>query len=157
MAGRPVSANGINRNGTNGKTADAAGPVISQEEEASLDARERLMIRSILRLDEATVREIMVPRVDIIAVDSNATITEVTSRMLEWGHSRIPVYTGTVDEIIGIAYARDLLPFLLPREDYPPLKELIRPAYFIPESTRRDHLRKDLHDKHLQLARVVDE
>ena len=157
MTGQPVTANGSDHSGTNGQTADVAGPVITQEEEEALDARERLMIRSILRLDEATVREIMVPRVDIIAVESNATIAEVTSRMLEWGHSRIPVYTETVDDIIGVAYARDLLPFLINREEYPALKEIIRPAYFIPESKRLDDLLKELQEKHLQMALVVDE
>lgn len=157
MTGQTLTANGSDHDGANAQTADLAGPVISEEEEASLDARERLMIRSILRLDEATVREIMVPRVDIIAVESNATITEVTSRMLEWGHSRIPVYTETVDDIIGVAYARDLLPFLLNREEYPTLKEIIRPAYFIPESKRLDDLLKELQEKHIQMALVVDE
>ena len=137
--------------------SDGGTLLFTEQEQACLDARERLMIRSIIRLDESTAREIMVPRVDIIAVDSGTVLTEVASRMLEGGHSRIPVYTGTIDHIIGVVYSRDLLPFLSKKGSHSSLDKVIRPAYFIPESKRLDELLKDLQEKRVHMAIVVDE
>ena len=137
--------------------SDGGTLLFTEQEQAGLDARERLMIRSIIRLDESTAREIMVPRVDIIAVDSGTVLTEVASRMLECGHSRIPVYTGTIDHIIGVVYSRDLLPFLSKKGSHSSLDKVIRPAYFIPESKRLDELLKDLQEKRVHMAIVVDE
>ena len=131
--------------------------VITEEEQAGLDARERLMIRSILRLDDSMVREIMVPRVDILAVDSSVSITEVARLMLESGHSRLPVYGESIDNIIGVVYSRDLLPFLGKVDQYPSLEKVVRPAFFIPESKRLDELLKELQEKRIQMAMVVDE
>ena len=137
--------------------SDGGTLLFTEQEQAGLDARERLMIRSIIRLDESTAREIMVPRVDIIAVDSGTVLTEVASRMLECGHSRIPVYTRTIDHIIGVVYSRDLLPFLSKKGSHSSLDKVIRPAYFIPESKRLDELLKDLQEKRVHMAIVVDE
>ena len=137
--------------------SDGGTLLFTEQEQAGLDARERLMIRSIIRLDESTAREIMVPRVDIIAVDSGTVLTEVASRMLECGHSRIPVYTGTIDHIIGVVYSRDLLLFLSKKGSHSSLDKVIRPAYFIPESKRLDELLKDLQEKRVHMAIVVDE
>ena len=131
--------------------------VITEDEQAGLDRRERLMIRSILRLDESTAREVMVPRVDIIAVEADTPLAEVASRMLASGHSRLPVYGETIDNIIGVVYSRDLLPFLGKVEDHLPLGKVLRPAFFIPESKRLDELLRELQEKRMQLAMVVDE
>ena len=134
-----------------------ASVVITEEAQAGLDARERLMIRSILRLDESTAREVMVPRVDIVAVEADIPLTEVANRMLECGHSRLPVYRETIDHIIGVVYSRDLLPFLGKTEEYPSLEKSLRPAFFIPESKRLDELLRELQEKRVQMAIVVDE
>ena len=131
--------------------------VITEEEQAGLDDRERLMIRSILGLDESTAREAMVPRVDIVAVEADTPVTEVASRMLECGHSRLPVFSDTIDNIIGIVHSRDLLPFLTESAEFPPLEKVIRPAFFIPESKRLDDLLSELQEKRVQMALVVDE
>ena len=143
---------------TNGaEPTDLPPVVITEEEQANWDIRERSMIRSILKLDEVSVRGVMVPRVDMIAVDVGTSLPEVASKMLEHGHSRIPVFEGTIDQVLGVVYSRDLLPFLVEPKEHPPLPTIIRPAYFIPESKLLDDLLKELQEKRLQMAIVVDE
>ena len=136
---------------------DSTTVVITEEGPATLDDRERLMIRSILRLDESTAKEVMVPRVDIVAVDAGTSLSTVASTMQEHGHSRIPVYTGTTDNIIGVVHSRDLLPFLARTEEHPPLAEVTRPPFFTPESKRLDDLLREMQEKRVHMAMVVDE
>ena len=152
-----AAGNGREHNSDSLDPADTPTMVISEEEQASLDDRERLMIRSILRLDESTAREVMVPRVDVVAVEAGTSLADVANRMLECGHSRLPVYSETIDNVTGVIYARDLLPVLTKTEEYPPLEKIIRPAYFIPESKRLDELLRELQEKRVQMAVVVDE
>ena len=136
---------------------DSTTVVITEEGTATLDDRERLMIRSILGLDESTAKEVMVPRVDIVAVDAGTSLSEVAGTMQEHGHSRIPVYTGTTDNIIGVVHSRDLLPFLARTGEHHPLAELTRPPFFTPESKRLDDLLREMQEKHVHMAMVVDE
>ena len=144
-------------NGAGPEIPDSTTVVITEEGPARLDARERTMIRSILRLDESVAREIMVPRVDIVAVEAGTPLTGVASRMLEGGHSRLPVYGETIDNILGVVHSRDLLPLLSQTGNYPPLESIIRPAFFIPESKRLDELLRELQERRVQMAMVVDE
>ena len=153
----PGGINGDQRNLNGLDPLEADTPVITEEEQASLDARGRLMIRSILRLDESTAREVMVPRVDMVAVEADTPLTTVASRMLEYGHSRLPVYSETVDNIVGVVYSRDLLPLLGKTEEDVRLDQVIRPAFFIPESKRLDELLRELQERRVQMAMVVDE
>ena len=136
---------------------DSTTVVITEEGQATLDDRERLMIRSILRLDESTAKEVMVSRVDMVAVDAGTSLSTVASTMQEHGHSRIPVYTGTTDNIIGVVHSRDLLPFLARTEEHPPLAEVTRPPFFTPESKRLDDLLREMQEKRVHMAMVVDE
>ena len=145
------------RNGPRSVSAESAVLVITEEEQATLDFHERFMIRSILDLDDSTAKEIMVPRVDIVAIEDHTQITDVASRMLESGHSRLPVFYETIDHITGVVYSRDLLPFLKNTDQYPPLEQIIRPAFFIPETKRLDELLKELQEKRVHMAIVVDE
>ena len=157
----PVEPGAANYKEYNGEPLDPHDPsatvVITPEEQASLDDRERLMIRSILRLDESTAREVMVPRVDIVAIEADTPLTEVASRMLDSGHSRLPVYSETIDNVIGVIHSRDLLPFLTETGQYPTVERVIRPAFFIPETKRLDELLTELQEKRVQMAMVVDE
>ena len=146
---------GLSREGS--QRLDSNEPVITEEEQAALDTRERSMVRSIIRLDESTVRMVMVPRVDILAVEINDTLADVAHLIVEGGHSRLPVYSDTLDAIEGIVHVRDLLPILVGRKRWPPLRELIRPAFFTPESKRLDDLLEELQEKRIQMAIVVDE
>ena len=147
----------VGHNGMEQDTSDTTAVVITEEEQARLDTRERSMIRSILRLDDSMAREVMVPRVDIVAVEATTPLLEVAGKMLESSHSRLPVYSETMDNIIGVVYSRDFLPFLSTTDDYPPLERIIRPAFFIPESKRLDDLMRELQEKRVQMALVVDE
>ncbi len=146
------------QNDTNGEEALIPPPVvITEEDQAKLDLRERSMIRSILKMDEASVKSVMVPRIDIIAVEVESPLSEVAAKMLEHGHSRLPVYEETIDQVLGVVYSRDLLRYLVASEESPSLLSIIKPAYFIPESKLLDDLLRELQEKHLQMAIVVDE
>ena len=115
------------------------------------------MIRSILRLDESTTREVMVPRVDIVAVDIDTPLREAANKLVESGHSRLPVYRETIDRIEGVVHSLDLLPLLANDQESPPLQNILRPAFFIPESKRVDELLQEFQEKRIQMAIVVDE
>ena len=131
--------------------------VITEEEQAHLDERERSMIRSILRLDEYDVKTVMVPRVDLVAVDVDTSLAEVAHKMLESGHSRLPVYQETIDNIVGIIHSRDLLPLLTQKSPWPTLEQLLRPPFFVPESKPLDELLAEFQKRRVQMALVVDE
>ena len=119
--------------------------------------RELGMIRSIRELDEVTAREIMVPRMDIVAVDMTSSLNEVATMMVEQGHSKLPVYKETIDEIVGVIHARDLLEVLSKGKRHVPIEGLARAILFTPESKPVDQLLYELQKKRLQLALVVDE
>ncbi len=121
-----------------------------------LDEGERQMIEGIIGLDETTAREIMAPRIDIAAVSDEDTIDDAVSIIVERGFSRVPVYNETIDNIVGIVYAKDLLRCLAENRR-PSLLEIARPPYFIPESKRVDDLLADLRKSKVHIAIVVDE
>ena len=132
-------------------------PAITEEELTSLDDRDREMLRSILKLEVTTVREIMVPRLDMHTVEADAPLEEVVQAIVERGHSRLPVYEETMDRVLGIVYARDVLGALAPRGPERSLRDLVRPAYIIPETKRVDDLLEEFQERHTQIAIVVDE
>ncbi len=156
-AAETVETPGAHNDGDNGEALIPPPVVITEEDQAKLDLRERSMIRSILKMDEASVKGVMVPRIDIVAVEVETPLSEVAGKMLERGHSRLPVYEETIDHVLGVVYSRDLLQFLVAPEEHPSLISVIRPAYFIPESKLLDDLLRELQEKHLQVAIVVDE
>lgn len=141
----------------------ARSPIITEEElkvmiemgrEAGVVAeRELRMLHRIFEFDDTVVRDVMIPREQIAAVEISQPPERVLDALLEEGHSRIPVYRGTVDQIIGVIYARDLLAvwrhgslFALP--------DLIRPAYMVPETKRVAELLADFQRLHIQIAIV---
>ena len=131
--------------------------ILTKDEVVNLDDKDREMLRSIIRLDVSTAREIMVPRLDMIAVETAADIDEVVGLFLESGHSRLPVYEETIDHVIGVIHARDILAALANDDRESVLADLIRPAFFIPESKRLDGLLQEMQEKSIQFAIVVDE
>ena len=131
--------------------------VIAAAESGGMDARDREMLRSILRLDVSTVREVMVPRLDMLTIDVTSTLSDVAVSMSQNGHSRLPVIEESIDSIVGVVHSRDLLAILGRGENDKPLREAMRPAFFIPESKRLDDLLEELQQKSLQMAIVVDE
>jgi CBS domain containing-hemolysin-like protein len=121
-----------------------------------IEEDERLMIEGIIGLDETTAREIMVPRIDVVALDQDDTIDDALRVIVERGFSRVPLYAETVDNVVGIVYAKDLLRCLAEGRK-PPLSDIARPPYFIPESKRVDELLAELRRSKVHIAIVVDE
>ena len=128
------------------------------DEVTELKEKEREMITSILGFSDTEVREIMVPRIDMVCVEENTSIKELTRLIKEKGHSRIPVYQERIDNIIGILYAKDLLPYLLNDRSKPiSLRNLVRPASFVPESKKLHQLLREFQQRKYHMAIVVDE
>ena len=117
---------------------------------------EEEMLLSVLEFKSTMVREIMVPRTDMACADAAAGVQAVIERMVEAGHTRIPLYAGEIDKVIGIIHARDILRFSSVSSP-PPLSEMMRPALFVPETMRLERLLGEfrLHKHHM--AVVVDE
>ena len=127
------------------------------EEEGVIEEKEREMIHSIFEFGDTLVREVMRPRVDIIAVPAKATINEALGLVMEYGHSRLPVYEGSVDHIVGVVYVRDLLPALRQGRLDQPVSEVQRRPFFVPESKKVDELFREMQRRKVSMAIVVDE
>ena len=127
------------------------------EDDGVIEPEERKMIDNVLRLEETTARDIMAPRVDIVAVAENASPQAIVDAMTESGHSRLPVYRDSIDHIVGILYAKDLLPFVIGSTSSLPIKRLVRPPYVVPESKRLDDLLAELRRNRIHIAIVADE
>lgn len=131
--------------------------VDAYEEEGVIEEDEKEMIYSIFELGDTLVREVMVPRIDIVAVEAGTPLLEALDIIMQAGHSRIPVYKGTIDNIIGVLYVKDLLPYLKRGETDVPLESIVREPYFIPETKKVDQLLPDLQQRKVHMAIVVDE
>jgi CBS domain containing-hemolysin-like protein len=127
------------------------------EGNTDLEEDEREMIASVIELGEQPVREIMVPRIDIVAVPDSSSVRDVLDRIVESGHSRIPTYDSTIDNITGVVYAKDLLKFLRDGSQSAPVKPLAREATYVPETKKVDELLHEMQQRHVHLAVVVDE
>ncbi|MBI4276894.1 MAG: HlyC/CorC family transporter [Armatimonadetes bacterium] len=127
------------------------------EEEGIIEQDEREMIHSIFEFGETLVREVMVPRIDMVCVEADATLDEVLEAVLQHGHSRIPVFEEDIDHIVGIAYVKDLLRDLKRGRLQVRARELMRPALFVPETKKVDDLFQELQRKKVHMAVVVDE
>jgi putative hemolysin len=126
-------------------------------EEGVLEAEEEQMIHAVIELGDRRLHEVMVPRPDIVALPASATIDEAVEVIVREGHSRIPVYEESIDEIVGILYAKDLLPILKNGAERPPLRSLLRTPVFVPESMPIDDLLHELQRRKVHLAIVLDE
>lgn len=127
------------------------------EEPGLIEEDEKKMIASIFELGEMVAREVMVPRIDVVAVDEKTTLRQALDVIIQAGHSRIPVYRNTIDNVQGVLYAKDLLlPFRDGHNDTP-ITELMRPAHFVPESKRVDDLLQELQQRRVHMAIIVDE
>ena len=146
----------MSSNGNGSLNQDLDSVVVSGEH-TMLDERERTMIKAVLRLDEYNARDIMVPRVDIIAADLEDDLSSVVNRMLQSGHSRLPVYKETMDNVVGVIYSRRLTPLLNTEPPWPSLEELMLEPFFVPETKRLVELLSEFQRRRVQLALVVDE
>lgn len=131
------------------------------QEEGILEEDEKAMIYSIFRFGDTSAREVMVPRIDVVGVEINTPADKALEVIIDAGHSRIPVYRDSIDNIQGILYAKDFLEWSLqPGGEavlHRPLEGLLRPAHFVPESKMLDDLLADLQQRKVHIAIVVDE
>lgn len=128
-----------------------------EQPESTLDQGEREMIYSIFHFSETMTKEIMVPRMDVLALDVNTTIREARQEFITAGHSRVPVYDDTIDNVIGLLYAKDLLAVVDGDDAIANQRQLIRPAYFVPEAKKVDELLTEMQSRGVHMALVVDE
>lgn len=166
--GRPRSANG-SRGGFLGRIIslfrlfrkppeDSAPTFVDEEGQVqSLEEDETQMVRSILDLDKTLAREIMVPRIDIVALDVKSSLSELVRTVIEAGVSRIPIYENTIDNIVGVVYAKDVLKYWGQPDNGPSLDQIARAPHFIPETKRVDELLQEFRKKRVHMAIVVDE
>ncbi|MGH7420970.1 MAG: hemolysin family protein [Candidatus Rokuibacteriota bacterium] len=150
-----------------GSERQAGQPEISEEElrtlvdvgarEGVVDRTEREMIHKVFELEDTLVREVMVPRPDMFCLDVAAPPDQILPRLREQLHSRVPVFEENVDQIVGVLYTKDLLPYLGGLPSTFDLRRRLHPPYFVPESKRADALLREFQAKKLHLAIVVDE
>ncbi|MEZ4736754.1 MAG: hemolysin family protein [Caldilineaceae bacterium] len=122
-----------------------------------IEENEREMIVSILEMNDTVAREVMVPRIDIVAIEVETSFQEALDTVIAAGHSRIPVYEEHIDRILGILYAKDMLRCFRDQTIDVPIQELLRPAYFIPASKKVDTLFQEMQKHRVHIAMVVDE
>ncbi len=122
----------------------------------AIDKTEHELIKSILQFSDITAKEIMVPRPDIVALDLKAPRDVIIRRVIEEGYSRLPVYQGSIDRIVGIIYSKDLLS-LLEHRDLIILQDIVRPPYFVPESMKVSALLREFQQRKVHMGIVVDE
>ena len=127
------------------------------EEGGSIEREEKAMIYSIFQLDDTLAREVMVPRIDMLAFEEQTTLSEATDRLLETGYSRAPVYRSTIDDVTGLVFVKDLLSAWQEGEHGRTVGQLMRDAYFVPEAKKVDELLEELQSRRVHMAVVVDE
>lgn len=131
--------------------------VQSEQEEGGLELEERQMIYSIFQFGETLAREIMVPRMDMLAFEVTTSLSQAAKSFTKSGHSRVPVFENNIDNIIGLLYAKDLLHIMQNGEGQNGIRELLRPAYFVPDTKKVDALLTEMQSQRIHMAIVVDE
>ncbi len=120
-------------------------------------AEERRMMRGIMAMSSQSVREIMSPRMDLRAVSTEASVGDVMRLIIESGFSRIPLYEDSIDRVIGIIYAKDLLAHFQAGDVHPDLRKIARPPYFVPETKRANELLSEMRRDQMHMAVALDE
>ncbi len=131
--------------------------VESVDDSTALEEDEREMIHGIFEMSHRPAREVMVPRIDMVAESADASVRQVVDRVVSSGYSRIPIYQDTPDSVVGIVYAKDILRHLREGTLDDPVAPIARPPYFVPDTKKVDELLEDLQQKRVHVAIVVDE
>ncbi len=129
----------------------------SSEEEGILNESEGDMLQSIFEFGDTIVREVMVPRTDMICCPAEATLSDFLELIISSGHSRVPLFEGSTDQIVGVVYAKDLLRNWGANDETLTLAEVMRAPYFIPETKRIEDLLIDFRTRRVHMAIAVDE
>ena len=131
--------------------------IVEAQEEGIIQTEEGPLLKSVVEFGDTIVREIMTPRVDMVCIPKKATLRQLRDLVIQKKHSRIPVYEGRIDNIVGIINAKDLLEYLDDNQLENSLEPLIRQPYFIPEAMKVAELLKEFQKRKQKLAIVVDE
>ena len=114
------------------------------------------MIHDVEELSKTSVKEVMIPRIDVDFINVNTGLSEILEKISESGHSRFPVYKDSIDNVIGVLYVKDLIK-CFSKKQTPELEKIIRKAYFVPETKRIDSLLREFKRRHIHIAMAVDE
>lgn len=132
--------------------------IVSMEaEQGVLEEEEKEMIHSIFEFGDQVVREVMVPRTDMICIEDTGTVQEAANLTLAHRFSRLPVYQGELDHMVGVVHVKDLLPYLHSHQPETPVSQAMRPPYFVPESKRVSELLREFRIHQQSLAIILDE
>jgi len=126
------------------------------EEGGAIKQSEHELIQNVFEFDDRVVRQILIPRNKIAAIDAESTREELISKVIDEGYSRMPVYQETLDNVIGVIYTKDLIKVLY-EKNYKGVDELLRPAYFVPMNKRINDLLREFQTQHIQMAIVTNE
>lgn len=126
------------------------------EEGGAIKSSENELIQNVFEFDDRVVRQILIPRTKISAIDVESTKEEVVQKVIDEGYSRMPVYQESLDNIIGVVYTKDLIKILY-EKNFKGINDLIRPAYFIPLNKRINDLLREFQTQHIQMAIVTNE
>jgi putative hemolysin len=127
------------------------------QEVGVIEEDEKEMIYSVFALGDTLAREVMVPRIDIVALEADASLDDALDLVIRAGHSRIPTFEDTIDNIVGVLYAKDLLELWRDKRESVSLRELLRTPYFVPESKSVDELLEEMQQRKVHMVIVVDE
>jgi len=138
------------------KKEDNSSLAVDEKQQDLLAEEKNDMIQGVEDLSVTTVKEVMVPRIDVDFISIETPEEELLKRVTESGHSRFPVYSGSIDNVVGVLYVKDLIKAFANKQSVD-LERIIRKAYFVPESKRIDGLLREFKRKHLHIAIAIDE
>lgn len=127
------------------------------EEEGVLEEEETEMIHSVFEFADTTVREVMIPRIDMVTLESDVTVDQAVDFAIQGGFSRIPVFEETIDNILGVLYVKDMLKQLREGHDTLLIRDMLRTPHFVPETKKLDDLLRDMQREHVHMVIVIDE
>ncbi|MCR4579813.1 MAG: hemolysin family protein [Treponema sp.] len=138
------------------KKKTSASEEIDTVQQEILNEEKKDMIQGVEDLSKTSVKEVMVPRIDIDFIASDINQEELFASILNSGHSRLPVYTDSIDNVIGVLYVKDIIKYMAEKKDID-LQKIVRKAYFVPETKRIDTLLREFKRRHLHIAIAIDE
>jgi putative hemolysin len=137
------------------------GAPVGEGSESRMEEEEREMLRGVLEISQTVVREVMTPRTEVVAVPVEVSLERLLQVATEEGHSRLPVYEGSIDSVLGVVLTKDLLRVLVERNGDPgaefDVRSILRPAYFVPDTKPVDELLSELRSQAVHVAIVLDE
>lgn len=126
------------------------------EEGGAIKTSEHELIQNVFEFDDRVVRQILIPRTKVAAIDVESTRDEIIAKVIEEGYSRMPVYQESLDNVIGVIYTKDLIK-LLYEKSFHKIGDMIRPAYFVPQNKRINDLLREFQSQHIQMAIITNE